>query len=73
MYADCSRSERLDPSDPRRSIGYYYQLRSNISHRGKAAVVDFDRLAPATAALLAIFRDVADAAFAEAAAPPPSS
>jgi hypothetical protein len=65
-----SNRERLDPINPRGSMEYYYQLRSNISHRGKAAV-DFDRLAHATSSLLAIFGEVVAAAFAEAAATPP--
>lgn len=34
----------LDASRPDRSLGYYYQVRSNITHRGKAAVRDFDTL-----------------------------
>lgn len=70
---DPSSSERLDPSDSLKSIDYYYQLRSNISHRGKASVVDFNRLAAATGSLLAIFREVVAVAFEDAAAPPGTS
>lgn len=35
---------KLDPDNPRGSISYYYQIRSNLSHRGKSAPVDFDVL-----------------------------
>ena len=31
----------LDPSDPAKSIRYYYQVRSNSIHRGKAVPRDF--------------------------------
>lgn len=64
-------SERLDPTNPMKSMRYYYQLRSNISHRGKAAVVDFRRLVAATESLRAIFSVVVAEAFADASTDPP--
>jgi hypothetical protein len=57
---------RLDPSKPKESIGYYYQVRSNITHRGKAAVNDFLTLKSSLEELHKIFRNVLDAAFKEA-------
>jgi hypothetical protein len=32
---------KLDPSEPAQSLWYYYQVRSNITHRGKAVTRDF--------------------------------
>ncbi len=34
---DPAKSERLVRSDPVKAIGYYYQVRPNVSHRGKSA------------------------------------
>ncbi len=48
----------LDPQDPRKSLEYFYQLRSNLSHRGKGVVRDYDRIQEALAQLLPIFREV---------------
>lgn len=42
----------------------------DISHRDKAALSDFDRLAEASGTLLPIFRTVLDAAFGDAARAP---
>lgn len=56
----------LDPERPRKSIEYYYQVRSNITHRGKAVTRDHDTLRASLSELVRIFRDVLDSAFAEA-------
>ena len=34
---DPARSERLVRAEPVKAIRYYYQVRSNVSHRGKSA------------------------------------
>ena len=34
----------LDPNNPKSAINYYYQIRSNIVHRGKAIYHDYDKL-----------------------------
>jgi hypothetical protein len=58
--------EVLDASNPDKSLGYYYQVRSNITHRGKAVTRDFDTLRDSLRELLNIFRNLLDAAFREA-------
>jgi hypothetical protein len=55
----------LDPSNPRKSLDYYYQIRSNITHRGKAVVQDHNILKDSLSELLKIFKSVLEAAFAE--------
>ena len=60
---DPSKDCVLDPSDPRKSIAYYHQVRNNLVHRGKAAVRDHEILDESLRELLAIFRQVLDAAF----------
>lgn len=55
----------LDPGDPDRSIKYYYQVRSNAVHRGKAVTRDFDTVRSSLGELLLIFRDLLDEAFKE--------
>jgi len=52
----------LDPTIPDKAIRYYYQVRSNITHRGKGAVRDHDLLKKSSSELLSIFRDVLKAA-----------
>lgn len=52
----------LDPAYPKKSKDYYYQIRSNITHRGKAATRDHDLLFKSLNELLPIFRDVLNAA-----------
>ncbi|AXG08232.1 hypothetical protein DU500_17215 (plasmid) [Haloplanus rubicundus] len=49
--------EKLDPDNPQGSIDYYYQVRSNLSHRGKTAPVDFDILQHSLNELYEIFRN----------------
>ena len=50
--------EVLDMEKPEKAIKYYYQVRSNITHRGKGIVRDFGVLEKSITELLAIFRDV---------------
>jgi hypothetical protein len=47
---------KLDPEDPVDSLDYYYQVRSNLSHRGKSAPIDFDILRYSLEELYTIFR-----------------
>ena len=55
----------LDPGNPKKSLEYYYQIRSNIVHRGKAVVGDYYRIKDSLEELLNIFRYVLDSAFKE--------
>ncbi|MBX3007621.1 MAG: hypothetical protein KF816_06290 [Melioribacteraceae bacterium] len=55
----------LDPNDPEKSIRYYYQIRSNAIHRGKAVTNDFDTVKSSLTELLAIFKDLLKNAFDE--------
>lgn len=55
----------LDPNNPVKSIDYYYQVRSNAVHRGKAVARDFDTVKLSLKELLAIFRDILNEAFKE--------
>lgn len=55
---DPGRHVDLEPSDPKKSLGYYYQVRSNITHRGKGVVRDHRTLAAALPELLSVFRAV---------------
>ena len=56
----------LDPQDPKKALGYYYQVRSNITHRGKAVTLDHDRILASLTELLEIFRGVLKAARGDA-------
>jgi len=47
---------KLDPEDTVASLDYYYQVRSNLSHRGKSAPIDFDILRHSLEELYTIFR-----------------
>ncbi len=49
---------KLDPDNPRRSIDYYYQVRSNMAHRGKAAIRDRQIVGDALSELLEIHKRV---------------
>jgi hypothetical protein len=53
----------LAPDRPKKALAYYYQIRNNVVHRGKAVVYDFDRVLEALDQLLVIFRRVLHAAF----------
>jgi hypothetical protein len=50
--------EVLEPGQPGKAVQYYYQVRSNITHRGKAVIRDYDLLKASLAELLPIFREV---------------
>jgi hypothetical protein len=52
----------LDLEDPEKSVSYYYQVRSNITHRGKGAWNDHEIVLKSGTELLAIFRCVLRAA-----------
>lgn len=47
---------RLNPGDPARSIKYYYQVRNNLSHRGKGAWADGEIVRLSLRELSAVFR-----------------
>lgn len=51
---------------PHQALAYYYQVRSNITHRGKGVVADHDKLQKSLAELLSIFREVLTAAHDQA-------
>jgi hypothetical protein len=63
----------LDPYHPSKTLHYYYQVRSNITHRGKGNVWDHERVRSSLQELLAIFREVLAAARQDATAPVPAS
>jgi len=52
----------LDREFPAKAVDYYYQVRSNITHRGKGVVRDYDVLRDCLTELLPIFRRVLEAA-----------
>lgn len=52
--------ETLDPARPRKSIDYYYAVRSNSVHRGKAVYDDYNILRPSLQELLVIFKTMLD-------------
>ena len=56
----------LDVSRPKKAIDYYYQLRCNITHRGKALLEDYYTLRISTQELRNIFVDIKNQAFEEA-------
>jgi hypothetical protein len=55
--------ERFQPDNPKKTLKYYYQVRSNLTHRGKAANNDFVIILEALRDLLPIFNRVLDDAF----------
>lgn len=54
--------EVLDRQSPEKALAYYYQVRSNMTHRGKGVVWDHERVMKSLAELLPIFREVLKAA-----------
>jgi hypothetical protein len=48
----------LNPDKPKKALEYYYQIRSNITHRGKTAVRDHEMLLKSLTELLGIFKEV---------------
>jgi hypothetical protein len=59
------QSIALTRDEPEESLLYYYQIRSNLVHRGKAAFEDFNRVKCSLEELLPIFRSVLEVAFQE--------
>ena len=53
----------LDPNEPKSAINYYYQIRSNIVHRGKAIYHDYDKLFLSINELLTITETTISRAF----------
>src|SRR5688572_3668998 len=45
---------RLDCSNPKKCFDYYYQVRSNLSHRGKGVITEFHKVHESLKELLAI-------------------
>lgn len=64
-----SKAKKLNKSNPKKSLEYYYQVRCNITHRGKAAFDDFDRLKNALNELGSIFKQTFENALRESAGP----
>jgi hypothetical protein len=56
---------RLNVENPKACIDFYYQVRCNITHRGKALVDDYDLVNQALRELLGIFKYTMDSAFDE--------
>ncbi|UOA08384.1 hypothetical protein [Methylobacter sp. S3L5C] len=55
----------LDPNDPEKSIKYYYQVRSNVIHRGKSVNADFTTIKSSLTELLFIFKELLKESFRE--------
>ncbi len=55
---DPDKHDRLVPLDPKKSIDYYYQIRSNIMHRGKGIHQDIRRVESSLKEMLEIFTEV---------------
>jgi len=53
----------LNPDNARKSLSYYYQVRSNITHRGKGVVRDHELVRDALQELLEIFTNLLRNAF----------
>jgi hypothetical protein len=66
---DPTKRAVLIPDRPRKALEYYYQIRSNIAHRGKTAVRDHEMLRASLDELLGIFKEVLTNEFSEAQAP----
>ncbi len=62
---DPTEKHTLDSDSPERAIDYYYQIRSNLVHRGKGVPLDHERIEKSLRELLAIFRLTLKAAFDE--------
>lgn len=57
-----AEKEVLDSKAPDNAVSYYYQVRCNITHRGKGVVRDYELLKKSLAELLAIFREILETA-----------
>lgn len=55
---DPGKAITLDRDDPEKSVKFYYQVRSNIAHRGKTILVESDLVRTSLAELMNIFTDV---------------
>jgi hypothetical protein len=60
---DPEQKKCLNQDNPLAAIKYYYQVRCNAVHRGKASYYDYDILLKSTNELLAVFRAVLAAEF----------
>ncbi len=61
--ADQPKCKRvLNPRSSKKALNYYYQVRSNIMHRGKGDSSDHERVVMSLEELLPIFRKVLEAA-----------
>lgn len=60
---DGGGSSSLSFDNPKKSLKYYYQIRSTVTHRGKALMTDAILLIQCINELLAIFREVLEQAF----------
>lgn len=54
---DPTKSYRLDKAVPKKCFQYYYQVRSNLSHRGKGVFNELDKVERSAHELLAITRE----------------
>ena len=59
----------LDRDVPNKSLAYYYQIRSNLVHRGKGVFKDYERVRKSLMELLEIFKFTLRAAFEESGHP----
>jgi hypothetical protein len=59
---DPTEKVTLEPTSPASAVEYYYQVRSNITHRGKGMVNDYKIVLRSAEELLAIFQYVVDQA-----------
>lgn len=63
---DPQKKVELNVTNSEKSIDYYYQLRCNITHRGKALLDDYSTLMISTQELKNIFVDIKNQAFKDA-------
>ncbi|MFC7010073.1 gamma-glutamylcyclotransferase [Halalkalicoccus salilacus] len=54
--ADRNKFYTLDPDKPEEAIEYYYQVRSNVTHRGKSSGIEYGLMHDSLDELSAIFR-----------------
>lgn len=62
---DAGTPEKLLRDNPKKSLKYYYQVRCNATHRGKAMSNDVDRLEKCIGELARVFIDTRNGAFEE--------
>ena len=63
--AEDLREYTLNPEEPYDSVRYYYTIRCNVAHRGKAIYSDEKMLRQSLEELLNIFKDILDDTFYE--------